>query len=122
MAEEPPVFGSESSLFTSYYQTETKNWIKPSDYIKEIKELNLEGDGDGLEIKLSDNLTKNLEKVEKLYGIMEKWIAILRRALFYTESQKTNSDVPIFLNTETGRRAKILEGTIEKVRFSRVWV
>jgi hypothetical protein len=28
-------------MFQSYYQTMSKGWIKPSDYLKDIKELNL---------------------------------------------------------------------------------
>lgn len=26
-----------SSLLTSFYQSESKNWVKPSDYLNEIK-------------------------------------------------------------------------------------
>lgn len=83
-------------MFTSFYKTESNAWVRPSDYLREIKELNLLNEGasdEGLEIKLSDNLAKNLEKVERLFKITDKWNDILRRAVFYTTSQKTNSDV-----------------------------
>jgi hypothetical protein len=32
---------NESMMFQSYYQTMSKGWIKPSDYIQDIKGLNL---------------------------------------------------------------------------------
>lgn len=45
----------------------SKGWVKPSDYIKEISELNLMGEkGDDVgeyEIKLSENVEKNMLKL-----------------------------------------------------------
>ena len=32
---------TESSLFASYYKTETSGWVKPSDYLLEIQNLGL---------------------------------------------------------------------------------
>lgn len=46
-----------------------------------------------MEFKLSDNVKKNEEKIEKLFSMVGKWVGILKKAIFYTESQKTNSNV-----------------------------
>jgi hypothetical protein len=93
-------FMTESSLFATYYKTETTGWIKPSDYISEISSLGfLEeiANGEELEFRLNDTAKKNEENGEKLYNLVQKWVSILKKAVFYTESQKTNSDVSILL-------------------------
>lgn len=43
--ETETTFG-ESTMFQSYYQTVNKGWVKPSDCIKEISELNLISEGE----------------------------------------------------------------------------
>lgn len=49
-----------SEMFQSYYQTIDKGWIKPSEYLKQIKEINLIGDGglavESYEIKLNEKM------------------------------------------------------------------
>lgn len=44
-------------MLQSYYQTADKGWIKPSEYLQDIKEVNLIGDGpidmENYEIKLN---------------------------------------------------------------------
>lgn len=46
-----------------------------------------------LEIKLTDGPSKNLEKMQKLSELMDKWKSMLSKALFYLTSQKSNTDV-----------------------------
>jgi hypothetical protein len=36
-----------------------------------------------------------MEKIQNLFRLTEKWISILKRALFYVSSQKVNSNVNI---------------------------
>lgn len=77
-----------------FFTTLSKGWIKPSDYLKDIEELNMEEgklDVGSFEIKLSDKMENNVKKIESLFELTEKWVDILKRALFYVTSQKSSS-------------------------------
>jgi hypothetical protein len=88
---------SESSMmFQSMYG---KEWLRPSDYAREIGELNLLGEEKATEVKAYDiNLTekfeKNIEKYSRMKDVTEKWVQVLKKALSYLHSQKAASDVP----------------------------
>jgi len=65
--------------------------------MKNIEDLNLEGTEEekaplsDFEIKLSDKIENNIKKIESLFNLTEKWVDILKRALFYVASQKSSS-------------------------------
>lgn len=84
-------------MLQSFYSTKGKDWIKPSDYLKDIKELNLlpeeEIDLNQYEIKLTEKVEKNIQKIEKLYELTKKWTEILQKALSYVNSKKATTDV-----------------------------
>lgn len=84
-----------SEMFQSYYKTADKGWMKPSEYLNEIKDMNLLGEN-GLdikdyEIKLNEKMEKNMGRLEMLMELMEKWVNILRKVLQYISSKKSNS-------------------------------
>jgi hypothetical protein len=86
---------SESSMmFQSMYG---KEWLRPSDYAKEIGGLNLLGEAsevDALEINLGEKMERNLERFARLREVTEKWVQVLRKALSYLSSARAASDVP----------------------------
>jgi len=45
------------------------------------------------DINLNDKMEKNLEKYGRLKEVTEKWVAVLRKAISYTQSTKASSDV-----------------------------
>ena len=83
-------------MFQSMYGG--KDWLKPSDYLKEIKQLNLLGQEKSVEvkdfdIKLNQRMEKNLQKYGRLKEVTEKWVQVLKKALSYIRSTKASSDV-----------------------------
>ena len=43
------------------------------------------------EIRLNDKMESNVKKIESLFELTEKWVDILKRALFYVSSQRSSS-------------------------------
>lgn len=84
-----------SEMLMSYYQTLDKGWVKPSEYLNDIRDTNLIGESGinmkDYEIKLNEKVDKNMAKIDSLFMLMEKWISILRKILHYTSTKKTNT-------------------------------
>lgn len=84
-----------SEMLMSYYQTLDKGWVKPSEYLNDIRDTNLIGESGinmkDYEIKLNEKVDKNMAKIDSLFVLMEKWISILRKILQYTTTKKTNT-------------------------------
>ncbi len=53
-----------------FFTTLSKGWVKPSDYLKDIEQLNMqEGKLDvaTFEIRLNDKMESNVKKIESLF-------------------------------------------------------
>lgn len=81
-------------MFQSFYQTGSKQWTTPSNYLVDIEGLTLSEcalDVTKYEIKLNEGYDRNREKMQQLVQLTQRWTDMLRKALSYLTSKRSQS-------------------------------